>query len=122
MHISYWMVLAAACLPILSAGLAKSQASYDNADPRRYLGQLHGWRARANAAQNNHFEAFPAFAAGVIIAQMKGTPQHTIDLLAALFVVIRVAYTAAYVGGVATVRSVVFTAGFACVVALFVVS
>ncbi len=122
MHISYWMVLAATFLPIACAGLAKSQASYDNADPRGYLGELKGWRARANAAQNNHFEAFPTFAAGVIIAQMKGTPQHMIDLLAVLFVVIRTAYTGAYVAGVATVRSLLFTAGFACVVALFVLS
>jgi uncharacterized MAPEG superfamily protein len=116
------MVLVAALLPYLTVGGAKSMKGYDNAAPRTYLDRLDGWRARADWAHRNHFEAFPAFAAGVIIAQMKGTPQHLIDVLAALFIVARVAYTAIYVANLATLRSLVWLLGLVCVICLFVLS
>ena len=35
---------------------------YDNHNPRAWLAQVTGFRARANAAQTNSFEAFPFFA------------------------------------------------------------
>ena len=38
--------------------------------PRRWLEQQQGFRARANAAQANGFEAFPFFAAAVIVAHL----------------------------------------------------
>ncbi len=121
MHLSYWMVLVAALLPYLTVGGAKAQQGYDNAQPRTYLASLRGWRARADWAHRNHFEAFPAFAAAVIIAQLKGTPQPTIDRLAVGFVLLRLAYTAAYLAGAASTRSLLWFAGLACVVALFVI-
>jgi uncharacterized MAPEG superfamily protein len=120
MHFSYWMVLIAALLPYLTVAGAKSQKGYDNASPRTFLNQLEGWRARADWAHRNHFEAFPAFAAAVLIAQMKGTQQHLIDLLAGLFILLRLAYTGIYVAGLATLRSVVWFAGLVCVICLFV--
>eukprot|EP01035_Chromulina_nebulosa_P035064 gene35064-47116_t len=40
---------------------------FDNAAPRVMLAKLDGWRQRANWAQLNGFEAFPPFAAAVII-------------------------------------------------------
>ncbi len=120
MHLAYWMVLVAALLPYLTVGGAKAQRGYDNADPRAYLARLRGWRARADAAHRNHFEAFPAFAAAVIIAQLRQMPQHRIDLLAVAFVVIRLIYTGCYLADLAPVRSLVWAAGLACVVALFV--
>ena len=121
MHLSYWMVLAASLLPYLTVGGAKAQKTYDNADPRSYLARLQGWRARADSAHRNHFEAFPAFAAAVIIAQMKGAPQPTIDTLAVAFVVCRLVYTGCYVAGLSTLRSVIWFAGLGCTLALFLV-
>ena len=121
MHFSYWMVLVAALLPYTTVGIAKAQKGYDNAKPRVYLSNLEGWRARAEWAHRNHFEAFPAFAAAVFVAQLKPTPQHTIDLLAGLFIVARLIYTALYIAGFASLRSLVWFAGVACVIALFVV-
>ncbi len=120
MHFSFWMILIAALLPYVTVGGAKSQTTYDNAKPREYLDRLQGWRARADWAHRNHFEAFPAFAAAVIVAQMKSTPQHTIDLLAGLFIVARIAYTFLYIGGYASLRSLVWCVGLGCTVALFV--
>ena len=121
MHMSYWMILIASFLPYLSVGGAKSQADYDNAAPRTYLAQLQGWRARADSAHRNHFEAFPAFASAVIVAQMKLAPQYTIDRLAVAFVVIRSVYTGCYLAGYASLRSLVWFAGVGCTVALFLV-
>ena len=60
MHISYWMILIASFLAYLAVGGAKSQANYNNAAPCTYFAQLQGWRARADSAHRNHFEAFPA--------------------------------------------------------------
>jgi uncharacterized MAPEG superfamily protein len=122
MHFSYWMVLAAALMPYLTVGGAKGQKGYDNNRPRSYMARLEGWRARANWAHQNHFEAFPAFAAAIIIAQLKGTPQHVIDLLAGIFILARIAYTAAYLGNQASLRSLIWFLGMVCTIALFVVS
>jgi len=121
MHASYWMILIAAVLPYITVGGAKSSKAYDNTSPRIYLAALQGWRARADWAHRNHFEAFPAFAAAVIVAQLKAAPQNRIDVLASLFIAIRIAYTAAYLGNAASLRSTLWIAGFACTAALFVV-
>ncbi len=126
MHLATWMILVAAILPMATVGLAKfgfakGAPGYDNSRPRAYLASLDGVRARADWAHRNHFEAFPPFAAAVILAQMKGTPQPTIDALAVAFIVLRLAYTGAYLANLPGLRSGIWTAGFACVVALFVV-
>jgi uncharacterized MAPEG superfamily protein len=121
MHLAYWMILIAALLPYATVGGAKAATDYDNANPRAYLARQQGWRARADAAHRNHFEAFPAFAAAVIVAQVKSIPEHVIDVLAVTFVVIRVAYTVAYLANAATLRSLIWITGFACTVALFVI-
>lgn len=40
--------------------------------PRAWLAEQEGFRARANAAQQNLFEVFPFFAVGVILAALGG--------------------------------------------------
>jgi uncharacterized MAPEG superfamily protein len=122
MTIAYWCVLVAALLPIVWAGAAKAGArNFDNARPRDYLGALEGWRARANWAQENSYEAFPPFAAGVIIAHLTGgADQSTINLLALAFVTARVLYGICYITDRSTLRSLAWSTGFACVVGLFV--
>ena len=65
-----------AVLPIVCAGIAKygmfskshRDGGYDNNNPRAWLAKQTDWRARANAAQTNTFEALPFFFAAVIIA------------------------------------------------------
>ena len=122
MNTAHLMVLIAALLPFLTVGGAKAQPSYDNTKPRDYLSRLDGWRARAHWAHQNHFEAFPPFAAAVILAELSHAPQGRVTALAVAFVLIRLAYTAAYVGNAASVRSVIWMAGLACVIWLFVLS
>lgn len=118
--IAYWCVLIAALLPIGCAGLAKAgmfgkpprEGGYDNADPRTWLARQTDWRARANAAQANSFEALPFFIGAVIIAHQLVAPQAFLDVLAFLFVVLRVLYIMMYVSGMSNVRSIVWTVAF----------
>lgn len=118
--IAYWCVLVAALLPYVWTVLAKSRGErYDNREPRAWLARQTDPRVqRANAAQLNAFEAFPAFAAGVILADVAGVPDARISLLALLFVAARLLHGALYVAGQAAARSLVWMVGIACAVAL----
>jgi uncharacterized MAPEG superfamily protein len=120
MTFAYWMLLAAAILPYVTIGLAKSAGGIDNRAPRASLDGLVGWRRRADWAHRNHFEAFPAFAAAVFVAELTHAPQSRIDLLAGIFVLLRVIYTALYVADQATLRSIVWALGLITVIWLFV--
>ena len=123
MTLAYWMILVAAFLPYMGTAYAKfSQgggSTYDNHAPRVQAETLPPQRKRAYWAQLNSFEAFPPFAAGVIVAHLAGASQPTIDVLAVAFVALRVIYTGCYVYDRATARSLVWAAALACVVGLF---
>jgi uncharacterized MAPEG superfamily protein len=119
MTFAYWMLLAAALLPYFTVALAKS-GGVDNRAPRDGLESLTGWRRRADWAHRNHFEAFPAFAAAVIVAELAHAPQGRIDLLAGVFVVLRLIYTALYLADQATLRSIVWSLGLIAIIWLFV--
>jgi uncharacterized MAPEG superfamily protein len=114
--VAYWCVLVMALMPVVCAGIAKSgmmgtprrEGGYDNDNPRNWLSLQTDWRARANNAQANTFEALPFFFAAVIIAHQLQAPQWRIDLLALAFVALRVAYVAAYVKNKANLRSAVW--------------
>lgn len=124
--IAYGCVLVMALLPVVCAGIAKSgmmrtppgEGGYDNADPRNWLQRQTDWRARANNAQANTFEALPFFFAAVIIAHQLQATQGRVDLLALVFVVLRVAYVAAYVTDKANLRSVIWMMALLANVAL----
>ncbi len=115
--IAYWCLLFAALLPFCCAWLAKSgkfttprrEGGFDNHNPRAWMAQQKDWRARANAAQANSFEALPFFMAAVIIAHQLGAAQTRLDILAFVYIVLRVIYIVMYVADLATVRSVVWT-------------
>jgi uncharacterized MAPEG superfamily protein len=120
MTLANGMILAAALLPYLAAVIAKAGArGFNNNSPRLWLAQQGGYRQRADWAQRNHFEAFAPFAAAVILAQMAGAPQGRVDLLALAFVLLRLAYTGAYLADLATLRTLLFLGGMGCVVWLF---
>jgi len=114
--IAYWCVLVAALLPLACSALAKSgglgkprrEGGFDNNDPRAWLARQSDWVARADAAQSNSFEALPFFIGAVLIAHQLHAPQGRLDILAVLFVTLRVIYIAMYVAGLATVRSAIW--------------
>jgi uncharacterized MAPEG superfamily protein len=120
MTTAYWCVLVAGLLPYLATLTAKVGGErFDNANPRDWLSSQSGFRSRANAAQLNGFEAFPLFAAGVLVAHVAGGAQPRIDALALTFVGARVAYLAFYLADRATLRSLAWFVGIAAAVALF---
>lgn len=120
MPIALWCVLIAGVLPIVTVGLAKwGSRDFDNANPRGWAGGLDGWRERAVAAQQNGFEAFPLFAAAVLVANTQGHEGLVADLLAVAFVLLRIGYVACYLTDRPTLRSTVWSAGFFVTVAIF---
>ncbi len=120
MTIAFWCVLVAGFLPYFGTLTAKIGGErFDNSNPRDWLDAQSGFRKRANAAQHNSFEAFPFFAAAVIIAHVAGAPQGRIDLFAVVFVLARLFYIAFYVADMATLRSLAWFVGIGSVVALF---
>lgn len=121
MTIAYWCVLVAAVLPWIAIGIAKAGGErYNNRSPRAWLDKQQGFRARAAAAQANSFEAFPFFAAAVIVAHLTQAPQARIDLLAAAFVVVRIVYLVCYLADWHWARSLVWFAGLIACIAIFV--
>ena len=120
MTLAYWCVLAAALMPFLFTGIAKfSGGRYNNYSPREFLEKQEGFRKRAHWAQLKSFEAFPMFAAAVIIAHLTGAEQDYINTLAIAFIGIRIVYGAMYLANLAALRTLVWSAGLACVIALF---
>ena len=120
---SYLCLLIAGVLPVVAAGLAKAGGKdYDNHDPRAWMAKLTGRRARADAAQANSFEAFPFFAAGVLLALHAGVDEARVDALALVFVLARVLYIACYITDRARLRSMVWAVGYLCVLALHVLA
>ena len=123
---AYGCVLVAALLPIVCTGIAKwgmfgkprRDGGYDNANPRAWLARQTDWRARANAAQANSFEALPFFIGAVIIAHQLGAHQTQLDVLAFVFIVLRMLYILLYLANLPMVRTVVWTLGFAVNVAI----
>ncbi len=122
MTIAYVCVLFTAIMPYLWVGIAKYPLrQYDNRAPRDYEARLTGHRQRAYWAQLNSLEAFPPFAAAVIIAHQLSAPQASVDALALAFIAARLAYGLLYVADRPALRSLAWIAGFGCVLALFLI-
>ena len=126
MTIAFWSLLAALFLPYLFTGFAKFQGGFgpkQNHNPREFLEKLDGARKRAHWAQQNSFEVTPAFAAAVLVAHHIGSAaQGTIDGIAVAFVASRILYGICYIADWASARTLIWSFGMGCIIALFVVS
>lgn len=122
MTFALWMVLVAGLLPYVTVAFAKAGGGYDNAQPRQWTEGLQGRQQRLEWAHRNHFEAFPFFAAAVLVSHLAGAPGAVANTLAGVFVVLRVAYTWAYAVGRPGLRSVLWFGALACVLGLFIAS
>lgn len=121
MTIAFWCVLIAGVMPIVLAGIAKAgDKSFNNRRPREWYGSVTGYRKRAWWAQQNAHEAFPLFAAAVLVAHFAGAAQPVADALAIAFIAFRIAYATCYLADIHLARSLMWLGGFACCVALFV--
>lgn len=118
--IAYWCVLIAALLPYAWVVVAKARGErYNNRDPRGWMQRQDDRLVRrANGAHLNAFEAFPPFAAGVVLSQLAGVPHSTIAVLAVAFVALRVLHGILYLADQHRLRSLAWAGGIGCVVAM----
>jgi uncharacterized MAPEG superfamily protein len=121
MTIALYCVLAAGLMPFLWTGVAKMRGPrYNNVNVRLWQSTLEGAAQRAHAAHLNSFEAFPLFAAAVIVAQMNGADQSHVNSLALSFIGLRVLYGILYLANQASLRSLVWIAALACTIMIFI--
>ena len=121
MTIAEWCVFGAVMLYLLTIAPIKwiGFRSFDNAKPRDPSFYGDPLRARALGAHQNGIEAFPFFAVAVLLAEFRTGPQHLIDELAVLFLTVRIAYVFTYLGDRPTLRSILWSVGFAINLAIF---
>jgi uncharacterized MAPEG superfamily protein len=117
MTIAIWCILIAATLPYVAFGLVKG---LDPNEPRVGVRDLEGQGARAYGAQLNAFETFPFFAAAVIVAHMIGGPSRIVDLLAVIYILLRIGHLAAYVAGRQPLRTAAFGIAQLVAAAIFI--
>lgn len=118
-----WSIFFAGLLPYIATAFAKwGFQQFDNNNPRQWLSQQTGFRARANAAQANSFESFPFYAAAILVATYTKAPQEDISLLAIIYLLARFLYIICYVIDKATLRSVCWLVGILAISGLFVIS
>lgn len=123
MTIAYWCVLTAMMLPYVFIVIAKAGAeNMNNRTPQIALENLQGWQKRAYWAQKNAFEAFPPFAAAVIIAHQLQVPRDLLDPIAVGFILCRVLHGVFYITDKPSLRSLAWLGGILCVISLFMLS
>src|SRR5882724_10245257 len=93
--------------------------TFDNANPRDPAFYDNPLRARALGAHLNGIETFPFFAAAVLLAEFRESPQNLINELAVLFLIVRIAYVFTYLGDRPTLRSILWSIGFGINLAIF---
>lgn len=116
-------LLIAGLMPIICAGIAKwGFKDFDNHQPRAWLDTQEGWRKRANAAQQNSFEAFPFFAGGVLLALLAQTDLALIVPTCWVFIVARALYIYFYVTDQAALRTIIWLVGLIAIVRLYLLA
>src|SRR3954469_5690069 len=93
--------------------------SFDNARPRDASFYDDPLRARAWGAHQNGIEAFPFLAFAVLLAEFRESPQNLVNELAVLFLIVRIAFVLPYRGAPPTLRSILWSIGFAINVGIF---
>ncbi len=121
MTVAEWCVFGTLMLSLLTIASIKwiGFRRFDNARPRDPSFYDDPIRARALGAHQNGIEAFPFFAAAVLLAEFRVCPQRLIDELAILFLIVRIAYVLTYLGDRPTLRSILWSIGFAINIAIF---
>jgi uncharacterized MAPEG superfamily protein len=121
MTVAEWCVFATLMLYLLSIASIKwiRFRRFDNSRPRDPAFYDDPIAARALGAHQNGIEAFPFFAVAVLLAEFRAGPQRLIDELAVLFLIVRIAYVFTYLGNRPTLRSILWSIGFAINIAIF---
>ncbi|MES5485364.1 MAPEG family protein [Bradyrhizobium sp. INPA03-11B] len=121
MTIAEWCVFGTLLLSLLTIVSVKWAGirGFDNSRPRDPDFYDDPIRSRALGAHQNGLEAFPFFAFAVLLAEFRVGPLRLIDELAVLFLIVRIAYVFTYIGNRPTLRSILWSIGFAINIAIF---
>lgn len=119
MPLAYWCILVAALLPFVWVKYARSGSGVDNRQPREGDENLAPQKRRALAAHQNALETFPFFAIAVLAALTMGAPASTVNVLAVLYILLRIAHGLFYIAGNGALRSLVFALGMVANVVIF---
>jgi uncharacterized MAPEG superfamily protein len=121
MTIAEWCVFGTVMLYLLTIAPIKwiGFRDFDNARPRDPGFFRDPLRARALGAHINGIETFPFFAVAVLLAEFRAGPQRLINELAILFLIVRIAYVFTYLGDRPTLRSILWSIGFAINIVIF---
>ncbi|GKQ51958.1 MAPEG family protein [Bradyrhizobium sp. Ce-3] len=121
MTIAEWCVFGTLMLSLLTIVSVKWAGirGFDNSNPRDPDFYDDPIRSRALGAHQNGIEAFPFFAFAVLLAEFRVGPLRLIDELAVLFLIVRIAYVFTYIGNRPTLRSILWSIGFAINIAIF---
>jgi uncharacterized MAPEG superfamily protein len=121
MTLAEWCVFGALLLYLLTIVAIKwiRFGRFDNSQPRDPAFYDDAISERALGAHQNGIETFPFFAFAVLLAEFRESPQRLIDELAVLFLIVRIAYVFTYLGNRPTLRSILWSIGFAINVAIF---
>ncbi|MHC2256053.1 MAPEG family protein [Bradyrhizobium embrapense] len=121
MTIAEWCVFGTLLLSLLTIVSVKWSGirGFDNSKPRDPDFYDDPIRSRALGAHQNGIEALPFFAFAVLLAEFRVGPLRLIDELAVLFLIVRIAYVFTYIGNRPTLRSILWSIGFAINIAIF---
>ena len=121
MTVAEWCVFATLMLYLLTIAAVKwiGFRRFDNSRPRNPAFYDDPIASRALGAHQNGIEAFPFFAVAVLLAEFRAAPQNLINELAVLFLIVRIAYVLTYLGDRPTLRSILWSVGFAINAAIF---
>ncbi|HET9844000.1 MAG TPA: MAPEG family protein [Gammaproteobacteria bacterium] len=123
MTYAYWYLFLVMLLPYSFALLAKfGHTEFNNKKPRDFLENLEGWRKRSHWVQLNSYEMFAPFAASVIIAHLAQVPQQRIDVVALVFLILRVLYGLFYIWNKSLLRSLSWFCALGCIVTLYILA
>ena len=90
----------------------RAEGGYDNSSPREQQAALEGWARRAVGAHNNTLEAFPVFAAAVMVAHLGGANTQHAALASVTFIAARTMYPVLYILDIQLGRSIIWTFGY----------
>jgi uncharacterized MAPEG superfamily protein len=121
MTVAEWCVFGTLILYLLTIAPFKVVGfrRFDNSRPRDPAFFEDPLRARALGAHLNGIETFPFFAAAVLLAEFRASPQNLVNELAVLFLIVRIAYVLTYLGDRPTLRTILWNIGFAINVGIF---
>jgi uncharacterized MAPEG superfamily protein len=117
MTIAIWCILIAQTLPYVAFSFVKG---LDGNQPRYHVSELAGQSVRAYGAHLNGLETFPWFAAAVIVSHLVGGPSRIVDILAVIYILLRIGHMTAYIAGRQPLRTAAFAVAQLVALAIFI--